>query len=227
MIRVTELGGRAVIDLEAAEKLGKIDRVVLDPEGRKVAGFVISNGASLFNNGRHLMLSASCVHAVGPDAITVRRDAATTLDDDVFEGLPRASDVIGRKVVSQEGRLMGEVDDVLIDETDGRIVGYTLTGEGVSGKLADILPGDHKDHKDQRAPFLRADADLRAGKDLIVAPDDAISRDWTATASIPDVPAVHGAPVSRWADSTVERRVASQWVREADGRTAAVRAGDL
>ena len=39
MIRATELGGRAVVDMDAAEKLGKIDKVILDPDGRRVAGF--------------------------------------------------------------------------------------------------------------------------------------------------------------------------------------------
>ena len=77
MIRATELGGRAVVDVDAAEKLGKIERVVLDPDARHVAGFVVSRGSSLFNAGEHLMLAASCVHAIGPDAVTVHGSVQT------------------------------------------------------------------------------------------------------------------------------------------------------
>ena len=43
-----------------------------------------------------------------------------------LEDLPRVSDLTGRKVVSDQGRLLGTVDDVLIDENDGRIVGYLV-----------------------------------------------------------------------------------------------------
>jgi uncharacterized protein YrrD len=37
MIRATELSGRPVIDIDAAEKVGVIDKIILDPDGRKVA----------------------------------------------------------------------------------------------------------------------------------------------------------------------------------------------
>ncbi|MDQ3169208.1 MAG: PRC-barrel domain-containing protein [Acidobacteriota bacterium] len=174
MIRAKELGGRAVVDVDAAEKLGKIDRVVLDPDRRRVAGFVVGRGSSLFSNDKDLMLPASCVHAIGPDAMTVHRggDFETDLG---LDGLPRVSDIAGRKVVSDEGRLMGTVDDVLIDETDGRILGYALDDAGVLDKPRN--PAD-ADSKQPRGAYLRADANLRAGKDLIVAPEDAISYDW-------------------------------------------------
>lgn len=180
MIRAKELGGRAVVDVDAAEKLGRIDRIVIDPESRRVAGFVISRGSSIFNNDKDIVLSASTVHAVGPDAVTVRRggDADTVV---ALDGLPRVSDITGRKVVSDQGRLLGTVDDVLIDENDGRIVGYSLSGDGIDARLQQLVAGDRNDER--RAPFLRADADLRAGKDLIVAPEDAISDDWESLAA--------------------------------------------
>ena len=173
MIRAKELGGRAVVDVDAAEKLGRIDRVVLDPDGRRVAGFVVGRGSSIFNNDKDMVLLASCVHAVGPDAVTVHRGAAFEADSSL-DDLPRVSDITGRKVVSDQGRLMGTVDDVLIDETDGRILGYALDDTGVIDKLRHPADAEGK----HRGVFLRADANLRAGKDLIVAPEDAVSHDW-------------------------------------------------
>ena len=163
MIRATELGGRAVVDVDHAEKLGKVDRVVLDPDARHVAGFVVSQGSSLFNQKEHLLLSAASVHAIGPDAVTVHRGEGAVLASGGLDHLPRVSDMIGRKVVSDQGRLLGTVDDVLIDETDGRIVGYTLAGADLDDKIKHMLS------KDQAGPrknaYLRADANLRAGKD--------------------------------------------------------------
>ena len=180
MIRATELAGRAVIDLDAAEKLGSIDKIILDPDARRVAGFVVSRGASLFGNATHAMVSASAVHAIGPDAITVRH-AAEPPDSPALEALPHASDLIGRKVVSTSGRFLGVVEDVLISGADGRIVGYQLASGAPLARLGTLVGKKH------RAPYLRADAELRAGRELIVAPEEAVveSTDDETSAPVP------------------------------------------
>jgi len=171
MIRATDLSGRAVIDMDAAEKLGRIDTIIIDPEARQLAAFRLSRGGSVFGSEAHATLPASCVYAIGPDAITVRH--ATNPDDDSarFERLPRISDVIGRKVVSRDGRLLGVVDDVLISGADGRIVGYLLADADLMSRLESLFV--NKKHR--RGSYVRADADLRAGRELIVVPEDAVS----------------------------------------------------
>lgn len=217
MIRATELAGRAVVDVDAAEKLGRVERVVLDPDGRRVAGFVVGKGAGIFSNDKGMLLSAAAVHAVGPDAITVHRTSATETDEDALGDLPRVSDLVGRKVVSDQGRLLGTVDDVLIDETDGAIVGYTLGEHGLDEKLKDLVTG--KENHDRRVPYLRADADLRAGKDLIVAPESAVSTDW-AVLDTPEAPVV--AP-RKWRASTTTAS-SPDWIRS-DAATPPIRTG--
>lgn len=218
MIRAKELGGRAVVDVDAAEKLGKIDRIVLDPESRRVAGFVVSKGSTIFNNDKDIVISASCVHAVGPDAVTVHRTAG--FDTGVaLDALPRVSDIAGRKVVSEQGRLLGTVDDVLIDERDGRIVGYSLSGDGLDDKLRHVVAGVSRDaNEPRRAPFLRADANLRAGKDLIVAPEDAVSFDWETIE--PQTGAEHLDAPGRWAQAQprpASGAAATDWLRDDAG----------
>jgi sporulation protein YlmC with PRC-barrel domain len=118
------------------------------------------------------------------------------------------SDITGRKVVSDTGRLMGTVDDILIDETDGRILGYALDDAGGLDKLRPV----DADNRRQRA-YLRADANLRAGKDLIVAPEDAISYDWdtlgTPQALAADAPRRWTSPAPGIPDA--------QWIRPEGG----------
>jgi sporulation protein YlmC with PRC-barrel domain len=177
MIRATELAGRAVIDIEAAERLGNIDKLILDPEGRRVAGFVISGGHSGFTGGKSsALIPSSAVHALGPDAVTIRQSAVVGSDVSRLETLPRGSDVIGRKVVSEDGRFLGKVSDVLIEGADGRIRGYLLEDHNANGRLSEMF-GRHKSR--HQAPYIPADANLRAGRDLIVASEDAVSYDWT------------------------------------------------
>ena len=184
MIRAKELGGRAVVDMDAAEKVGKIEKVILDPDARRVAGFTVAHGSSLISHGTRVTLPASSVHAIGPDAVTVHGSVIVN-DLTRLDSLPRVSDVVGRKVVSRDGRLLGTVEDVIIDDEDGRIVGYALD--------------EHKGSRSDHSAYLRADADLRAGKDLIVAPDDAVARDWDADAcELPPAPSSQHTPRSRW-----------------------------
>ena len=162
MIRATELSGRAVIDIDAAEKIGTIEKLILDPEGKRVAGFVVSKGAGFPGTKEHTTVPSSAVHAIGPDAVTVRRDAVAAADIGRLESLPRGSDVIGRRVITEDGRYLGKVDDVLIERADGRIFGYVLA-----------------DHKGKgKHPYLPADSNLRAGKNLIVATEEAMKYEW-------------------------------------------------
>jgi uncharacterized protein YrrD len=172
MIRATELTGRAVVDMDAAEKLGRVDRIIIDPESRRVAAFRLSRGGVFFSNTTHVTVSATSVYAIGPDAITVRHAAESGDANTRFDDLPHVSDVVGRKVVSRDGRLLGVVHDVLISGADGQIVGYELADSDVKTRLTSLFV----DQKRPPGSYLRADADLRAGRHLIVAPGNAICR---------------------------------------------------
>jgi len=168
MIKGSQLVGRAVIDIEAAERLGKIREIIVQRDGERVAGFVVVHGETIVRTaGKRRMIPASAVHSIGPDAMTVRGSAMQELAE--LESLPRMSDIIGHKMVTQSGRLLGIIDDVLINRADGTIIGF-LVGEGVRSKLENIFnPQRPRIHG-----YVRAEADLHVGKELIVVPDDAL-----------------------------------------------------
>jgi uncharacterized protein YrrD len=215
MIRATELTGRAVVDIDAAEKLGTIDKIILDPDGRQVAGFSVTQPGFHFPGTKaHVLIPSSGVHAIGPDAVTIRQSAVVGGDTGRLETLPRGSDVIGRKVVSEDGRFLGKVSDVLIDRADGRIVGYLLSDHTPGSRFEEMSAHDKERCE---APYLAADAKIRTGRDLIVASEDAVRYDWTDA----DAPAVSGTPMNKWgyspppspiespASSHIERPVSS------------------
>ena len=168
MIKGSQLVGRAVIDMEAAERLGKIKEIIVQRDGERVAGFILVHGETLVGTaGKRRMIPASAVHSIGPDAMTVRGSAMHELTE--LDNLPRMSDIIGHKMVTRSGRLLGVIDDVLINRVDGTIVGFVV-GEGVRSKLENIFnPQRSRVHG-----YVRAEADLHVGKDLIVVPDDAL-----------------------------------------------------
>jgi uncharacterized protein YrrD len=168
MIKGSQLVGRAVIDMEAAERLGKIKEIIVQRDGERVAGFIVAHGETIVGTGgKRRMIPASAVHSIGPDAMTVRGSAMQELAE--LDNLPRMSDIIGHKMVTQSGRLLGVIDDMLINRADGTIVGFVV-GEGVRNKLENIFnPQRPRVHG-----YVRAEADLHVGKDLIVVPDDAL-----------------------------------------------------
>jgi uncharacterized protein YrrD len=168
MIKGSQLIGRAVIDMEAAERLGKIKEIIVQRDGERVAGFIVVHGETIVGSGgKRRMIPASAVYSIGPDAMTVRGSSIQELAE--LDNLPRMADIIGHKMVTQSGRLLGVIDDMLINRTDGTIVGFVV-GEGVRTKLENIFnPQRPRVHG-----YVRADADLHLGKELIVVPDDAL-----------------------------------------------------
>ena len=169
MIKGSKLVGRAVVDMDAAAKLGKIKELIVQPDGERVAGFVVAQAENILGTGgTRRTIPAAALHAIGPDAITVRGAAITEQAATDFDLLPRMSDVIGHKIMTQSGRLLGSIDDILIDGTDGTIIGFVV-GEGVKSRLENIFSPDRA----SSTGYVRADADLQVGNELVVAPDDA------------------------------------------------------
>ena len=168
MIKGSQLIGRAVIDMEAAERLGKIKEIIVQRDGERLAGFIVVHGETIVGSGgKRRMIPASAVYSIGPDAMTVRGTAMQELAE--LDNLPRMSDIIGHKMVTQSGRLLGIIDDMLVNGGDGTIIGFVV-GEGVRNKLENIFnPQRPRVHG-----YVRADADLHVGKELIVVPDDAL-----------------------------------------------------
>jgi uncharacterized protein YrrD len=168
MIKGSQLLGRAVIDMEAAERLGKIKEIIVQRDGERVAGFIVVYGETIVGSGgKRRVIPASAVFSIGPDAMTVRGSSMHELAE--LDNLPRMSEIIGHKMITQSGRLLGVIDDMLINRADGTIVGFVV-GESVRNKLENIFnPQRSRTHG-----YVRADADLQVGKELIVVPDDAL-----------------------------------------------------
>ncbi len=189
MLYITQLRGRPVIDLETASKLGTVAEVLLDPDRRRIAGLDVSHGSSLLGGGSRELVPASSIEAFGDDAITVRRGAAAPASEQP-EGLLPFSKLAGRKVVSFGGRLLGTIDDVAVEAASGRITGYTLRTDAAS-PLGALFSGPRP-----AKPQLRADAGLRFGDELVVAPEDAIvggepADDFEPKRSVADEPAAN------------------------------------
>jgi sporulation protein YlmC with PRC-barrel domain len=115
MIKASDLVGRTVVDMEAATRLGKIKEIIVERDGERVAGFVVAQGETIVGTGgTRRIIPASALHAIGPDAITVRASETKQAAGGNLDQLPRMSDIIGRKMVTRGGKLIGSIDEILI-----------------------------------------------------------------------------------------------------------------
>ena len=66
MIKGSQLIGRAVIDMEAAERLGKIKEIIVQRDGERLAGFVVVHGETIVGTGgKRRVIPASAVYRSG------------------------------------------------------------------------------------------------------------------------------------------------------------------
>jgi uncharacterized protein YrrD len=156
-LTVADLKDRAVVSIGQAEKIGRVEDVILDLAEGRVAGFHVRTGLL----GGAKILSAGDIHDIGPDAITVADRSALeghAPDQPMLDSLPTSADLIGAKVVSAAGTLLGTLANIALDPAAQRVLCYEL-----GGSLWDQL-------RNEQRTFDPAPG-IRFGKDLIVVPD--------------------------------------------------------
>lgn len=144
-MKFSELKGRAVVNVEDAKKIGEIENLLLDPGSRQVLGWKVKTGG-LFSTP--LILAVSQIRNIGPDAVTVAADTTTVGNATVAtESSDQATNVqdsveltaiLGHKVVTDAGTLVGEVHDVLLDPVSASVTGYEVRGTGLFSKSLEI-----------------------------------------------------------------------------------------
>src|SRR5262245_57765534 len=112
MIRASHLKGIPLVDIDRAEKIGEVGELFLDPEGQRVAGLGVRRGQSFLGGDALGLLPATAIRAIGPDAITAGGPAVGGTEPRLA-AMPRLSQVVGRKVVTEGGRVLGPIGDVL------------------------------------------------------------------------------------------------------------------
>lgn len=134
-----QLMGLPVISLDDGESQGKIHDVVYDPRQGLLLGFIVQRGGGFLSRPDSFWLDASSLHALGEDAATV--PSAASLQPAGAAREPTESGagepVLGKRLLTEGGRFLGNVDDVLIDRQSRRVVAYEVSG----GVWQDMMRG--------------------------------------------------------------------------------------
>lgn len=133
VMRAGEITGRPVVTLDTAEDIAEVKDVVFSHSNGFLVGFTL-NRRGWLGGPLKQVLPWSHVHALGPDAVMVAsRDRLTAPEADAFTG-GDAEDVVGGRVITDDGRELGTVTDLVleVDASEARVVGYEIGGPTVA-----------------------------------------------------------------------------------------------
>ncbi len=156
-IKASSLHGRAVVSVGQATKMGTVEDIVFDLATGQVAAYAVAVGQ--FGSTKALL--PGTIHEIGADAIMVPDNVVLMSHSPLPLDSPdrvQLSNLVGSKVVSAQGVLLGTVGDVDLDPTGSQITAYEM-----SGTLWDKL-------RHQEKTFAPVPG-LHAGKGLLVVPD--------------------------------------------------------
>lgn len=128
MRRTREIAGLPVLDLKSGKQIGWVQDVVFDTEADRVSG-VLLEGGHFFRSRRGFQRES--VANIGKDAVMVHTAQLQDVSGVLW------SQKVGSAVYTEGGEARGKIEDVFLDDTGERIIGYEVS----DGFLADLMQG--------------------------------------------------------------------------------------
>ena len=141
LLRATEINGLPVVSIADGEALADVKDVVYDPEQGHLVGFTL-NKRGFLKGPMKAVLPISSVVAIGRDAVMVAdTDACEEKGSGAAEvGAGAVGNVVGNDVLTDAGRRLGKVTDVVVAADSGDVLGYELEGdENLQGRAGQRL----------------------------------------------------------------------------------------
>ncbi|MFK0023822.1 PRC-barrel domain-containing protein [Streptomyces sp. NPDC090798] len=125
MTLFSQIRGLPVVTLGEANELGVVKSLMIDV----ASGLIGQVRLSPARGRKDIAIDWSALHVIGPDAVLVRSDTALDTTPP-----PAPVDVVGVRVLTEDGDERGTVRDIAFDPVTGRV-------ENMCTALGDI-PGD-------------------------------------------------------------------------------------
>ena len=161
MTRYEDMKGLPVVTMAEGKQIGKIDDLIIDPERKAIGWLRIHRGGVGSMGGERLWASTAAVHGIGEDAVTINAEADIRIPADALEAaalVKAGRDVIGAKVMTENGARMGEVRSYEFDP-----ITFALTSLSVSPDMNTV----------GEMLSIAGDRLLTIGEDMIVVATDA------------------------------------------------------
>jgi sporulation protein YlmC with PRC-barrel domain len=123
MIRLAPTRGRRVVNRDTAETLGKVKRILVDPTSARAVAIELSGAPS-----DRALVEWGSLAGFGPDAVVVPSGEVLRGPRDAREEafVAGRSEVLGKRVLTDQGELLGELKDVELEEASGDVQAFEL-----------------------------------------------------------------------------------------------------
>jgi uncharacterized protein YrrD len=138
---VKNLRGKTIISIDTGEKIGNVDDVYVDRQALRVSGLVVAKGG-IFNR-EMMIVPAESIEKWGKDTILVNNPGAMRPAEEVSgreNWLSANEKLTGLTIISAGGDRIGQLEDLLIDDT-GKITAYRVSegmGPAAFGTMREI-----------------------------------------------------------------------------------------
>lgn len=162
MQRASELVGKTVVTADSGEKVGRAADLLVNDGGDHVIGIVIGGGVLASER----VLPFEDVQTLGRDAI-VARSQQRVVDAREWHGrhikASRSSGLKDRRVVTRDGREIGTITDVYVDELTGEVQAYDVADRTFAGLIS-------------RRRLLHRSGEVTVGPDAVLISPEAAAR---------------------------------------------------
>lgn len=158
MIKGKEILGRNIVAIQSGARLAKVHDLIFDYDANLLVALLVDEGG-WFRAAKVVPYGA--VRSLGEDAVMVDSEEAviSAHDDARIDALlsRKQKNLVGLKLLTTDGRDLGRITDVYVEELSGQVLGYEATG----GLFADLTSG---------RTFVPAPQSIQVGGDAAIVP---------------------------------------------------------
>lgn len=128
-MRFKEAEGMAVVSTATAKTVAKVDRLLVDPQTRRVAGLVLKKV-----EGEGEAIAWEDLRAFGRDVVTVDGvERVGPLEGRLEELADKHRRLVGKRLLEESGTELGEVKEVEFDPATGEVTALLTKTDEVAG----------------------------------------------------------------------------------------------
>lgn len=129
-----------VYSVAEGEAMGRVKDVIIDPEEKRLLALAVER-SGWYRQVR--VIPAGKISTVGDDLIMVDEKQAAVAPNlpKIVENMKNPCNIIGARVITQDGRALGRVEDFYLSRAGGEAIGKIVRLELSSGLLGKLWAG--------------------------------------------------------------------------------------
>jgi uncharacterized protein YrrD len=135
MVKGKDVIGLKVITINGGREVDDVQDLIYDPSKQRILGLIVDQ-AGWFNDAQIIRIED--VKSIGEDAVMIESGdsvlKAPDAGDEIADILSASRGLTRTKLITEQGKELGSIDDILFDENTGRVL-ELIVSEGVVGDL--------------------------------------------------------------------------------------------